>query len=37
MISDRKINFYIASCVPDGGVYSCDLSEDGSVDFVYDC
>ena len=32
MMTERKINFYIASCVPDGGVYSCELAEDGSVD-----
>lgn len=28
---EKKIKFYVASCVPDGGVYLCELTEDGNV------
>ena len=28
----KKIPFYVASCVPDGGVYRCELGEDGNVE-----
>ena len=28
----NKITFYIASCVPDGGVYRCELNEGGNVE-----
>ena len=28
----NKINFYVASCVPDGGVYHCELDMDGKVE-----
>ena len=29
---ENKINFYVASCVPDGGVYRCELDVDGRVE-----
>ena len=29
---ENKINFYVASCVPDGGVYRCELDVDGKVE-----
>jgi hypothetical protein len=28
----NTINFYVASCVPDGGVYRCKLDVDGKVE-----
>ena len=29
---ENKITFYVASCVPDGGVYRCELDGDGSIE-----
>ena len=29
---EKKISFYVASCVPDGGVYRCELDGDGNVE-----
>ena len=29
---EKKISFYVASCVPDGGVYLCELDADGNVE-----
>ena len=29
---EKKISFYVASCVPDGGVYLCELDGDGNVE-----
>ena len=29
---EKKISFYVASCVPDGGVYLCELDVDGNVE-----
>ena len=29
---EKKISFYVASCTPDGGVYLCELDEDGNVE-----
>ena len=31
-IMENKISFYVASCVPNGGVYRCALDVDGKVE-----
>ena len=29
---EKQISFYVASCVPDGGIYCCELDRDGNVE-----
>ena len=32
MFMKDKVGFYVASCVPDGGVYKCELDADGKIE-----